>query len=235
MNTIITKQEIDIVQRILDQVEYSEDFEKVNLKLSQFEGKHFRHLSTNDLLKRVQEVCTKLKNKSLINSFAVLGEGTAQNIFIIFNLQQKSTQLNEYKKLLEKEIANEELQVKLKKNNYCQLDHTSKVFYFMLPNGAVQAIPLWTERAESDHIFLLFKVLYEHWLEYGERVISKGLMKSKLIALGWHEVTDKNLSSSIANIRKTKIAPAKLSQYVEISFEKNNESEEGYKLKIIYP
>lgn len=235
MNSTKVKQEVDIIQKILDQAEYSEDIEKVELTLLQFEGKHFRHLSVSELLKCVKQVSTKLKNKALINRYSVLNENTIQNIFIIFNVLKKVPQLKEYKEKLEREIANEELQSRIKKSNYCRLDNTTKVFYFMVPNGATQAIPLWTERAESDHIFILFKVLFEHWLEYGEQVITRGLIKSKLFSLGWRDVTDKNISSSLANVRKTKIAPAKLSQYVDISFEKNSKGVEGYKLKILYP
>jgi len=228
-----SKQEVDILNRILAQSSYSEELDRVKLKLSQFEGKHFRHLSLKQLLERIDEVSTKFKNLKLINDFSVYKhEGVDRDLEIVFDIKDTIFQLEKHKIQIENGIAKTELQSKLKKNNYCWLDQDAKTFYFALPNGSPKPIPLWTERAQSNHTFLIFKVLYEHWQEFSTQIITKSTIKSQLSKLGWDDVSDQDLKNYIKNLRDTKIKPAQLSTYIDISYDRKLQ---GYRLVITYP
>lgn len=227
------KQEVDILKRILIQSSYSERQDKVKLEIAQFEGKHFRHLNLEQLLERIKEVSTKFKNLKLINDFSVYKyEGVTQDLKIVFDISDKIPHLEQFKAQLENEIAKAELKSKLKKNNYYWLDSDTKTFYFTLPNGSLKPMTLWTERAQSNHTFLIFKVMYEHWNEFGSQVITKSEIHAQLIKLGWENASDEDIKNYIKNLRETKIKPALLSTYIEISFDRKLQ---GYRLVINYP
>lgn len=227
------KQEKDIVQKIIEQATYSENLEKVKLELSQFEGKHFRHLNLEQLLKRVKDISIKFKKSKLINDYSVHDyENVTQDLNIFFDISDKIPNLLQYRDKIENMIARTELHSKLKKNNHCWLDSNTKTFYFTLRNGSVKPLTLWTERAQSDYTYLIFRLLYEHWLEFGEQVITKGTMQSKLNKLGWNDINDYKIKNYIKNLRDTKISPAQLSAFIIISYDRKLQ---GYKLKITYP
>lgn len=231
INTTYAKQEVDILQRILEQSEYSEKADEVRLTLSQFEGKHFRHLTSEILLQRVKEVSIKLRKAGLINNYFVGEyESLSLDLLLVFNIKDKVSSLERYKEQVENDLAKIELQNKLKKGGFCRLDPDTKSFHLTLPNGAVQTILLYTQRSHSDHMFLIFKVLYEHWLKFDEQVITKSKIKSSLDKLGWQDVNDEEIKKYIGNLRTKIIKPANLFSYINILSDRKLK---GYKFKII--
>lgn len=227
------KQEVDVLKKILYQSGCSESLAEVKFKLSDFEGKHFNHLATEQILQRVMDIATKLKNMKLINGYAVeYRKDIAKETDISFDIGDKIPSLQEYKDKLEDEIARVEIKSKLKKSNYCWLDRDTKTFYFTLRNGSPKSVPLWTERAESTLLYLLFTVLYENWLEFGDQVITKVSIRDRLNKLGCDNVSDYKMRYYIKNIRSAKIKPAQLSPFITIPYVRKLK---GYKFVVTYP
>ncbi len=103
-------QEIDIIDRILDQAGYSENLENVILQLTQFEGKHFRQYTPQQtpqkLLKRINEVLIKFTNNSVINSFhTTIDNKTPLETKISINIRNKIGILRKYKSDLDLHVS----------------------------------------------------------------------------------------------------------------------------------
>lgn len=225
------KQERDVADRILDNLSYAAKKETLEIELRIFRGKHFRHLSVEQLLKRIEEISRNFKNENLIDDFSIEDhKGVSEDLLIVFDLRDKVESLISYRRELNNKIRKLELNDAMKRGNYCRLDDDTCTFYYTLPNGSVQTIPLFAQRG-SKKMYLIFKVLYNSWIKAAGEVVPKYILISELGKLGWDDVNDADLKNYIGNIRKTKIIPAKLSKYVSIISDRKHK---GYRLEIIY-
>lgn len=224
----LAKQEVDVIKRILEQSSYSESVDEVKLELIQFKGKHFNHLTTEKLLKRIKEISTKLSNLGHINSYRITEEAHDKSIY--FDINTKIHILKQYQLQTENYIARIELQSKSKKANYFWLNEETSTAHFVLPNGSTQSMTFHSERGKN-RMFLIFKVLYDHWFEFHQATITKTDIKANLAKSGWADIGDKELSNYVGNIRKTKIKPAKLFAYIQIQYDKDKE---GYYMRVAY-
>lgn len=226
------KQEVDVIKTILAQSSYAESLSEINLFLYQFEGKHFRHLSTNLLHTRINEILNKLKRRAVINNyFKDTDTPVTSDSLLRVDIDSKESVLESYKSELEKYIWKSEIQTKKMRGRLTGLDEDTYSFHYTLPNGGVQTITLYTTRSHSKMTFHLFKVLYEHWLQQGEKVITKSSIINALSKLGEGDVNEQTIEFYIANLKTKLIAPAHLSGFVQIVPAKK---EKGYIFKIEY-
>lgn len=193
------KQEIDVINWIIEKSESSENEEKIELPLKRFRGKHFniKDYTTEDLLQRIKEILIKFKKKQLINNFFIEDQKITPDLKINFNINNKIIQLINYRDCLVTYKSNVELQNKLKKVNYFWISGNS--VFFVLPNGTTQPMTFYSERG-SDRMFMIMEILYKQWLDFHNLFISKTELISKLNKLGWENITHKILSNYIGNI-----------------------------------
>jgi hypothetical protein len=226
------KQEVDVIKRIFAQSSYAETLSEINLFLYQFEGKHFRHITTNLLYSRIIEILNKFKRKAVINNyFKDTDTPLISDLQLRVDIENKESGLENYKSELEKYIWKSEMQTQKMRGRLTGLDEDVYSFHYTLPNGVPQTITLYSTRSKSKMTFHLFKVLYEHWLQYGEEVITKSNIINALSKLGEDDVNEQTVEFYIANLKTKLIAPAKLSGFVQIVPAKK---EKGYIFKIKY-
>lgn len=224
------KQEVDVIKRIFAQSSYAESLSEINLFLYQFEGKHFRHLTTNLLHARIIEIFNKFKRRAVINNyFKDADTSVTSDLLLRVDIENKESALKSYKSELEKYIWKSEIQTKKMRGRLTGLDEDTYSFHYTLPNGVIQTITLYSTRSKSKMTFHVFKVLYEHWLQHGEEIITKSSIITALSKLGEEDVNEQTIEFYIANLKTKLIAPANLSGFVQIVPAKK---EKGYIFKI---
>ncbi len=226
------KQEVDVIKRIIAQSSYAESLNEVNIFLQQFEGKHFRHLATILLHSRIIEILNKFKRISAINNYYIdVDTSVTSDLLLRVDIGNKESALESYKNDLEKYIWKSEMQTQKMRGRLTGLDEDVYSFHYTLPNGVPQTITLYSTRSKSKMTFHLFKVLYRHWLQNGEEIITKSSIINALSKLGEDDVNEQTIEFCIANLKTKLIAPAKLSGFVKIDPARKVK---GYIFKIKY-
>src|SRR5581483_3838581 len=211
------KQEVDVIKRIFAQSSYAESLNEVSIFLHQFEGKHFRHLTTNLLHSRIIEILNKFKRKAVINNyFKDADTSVTSDLLLRVDVENKESSLESYKNNLENFIYKNEMDRREMRASRTQLNTNNNSFRYMLPNGDPIRISLKSRRSHSNHMYLLFKALYDYWLDYGGQVITKDKIKYELEKSGWDGVTDIDIKNYIGNLRSKILEPEKLDGYIKI-------------------
>lgn len=112
---------------------------------------------------------------------------------------------------------------------YCWLDN--ETFFIRLKDGSLKSMPFGTRR-ETKFMLLFFKILYQHWQQFGNKPLEREEIRKRLLKGGLPEASDKFIKDTASNLRKSRINPLGLSELISITYDR---SAGGFSLDIKKP